>query len=63
MPTSWPVIGAEASSLNVTVASGATSRIPSRIVVPGMMSPDAPCHAIVHPPAWLPMLSAFRPAT
>jgi hypothetical protein len=63
MPTSLPAVGAEASSLKVTWASGATWRMPSRMVLPGMMSPDRPCQATVQPPAWLPNSSALLPAT
>jgi hypothetical protein len=51
MPTSLPAVGAEASSLKVTWASGATWRMPSRMVLPGMVSPDRPCQATVQPPA------------
>ena len=41
----------------------ATWRMPFRMVLPGMMSPDRPCQATVQPPAWLPMSSALLPAT
>src|SRR5437899_2649078 len=56
-PTSLPATGADASALKVTL--GATWRMPSRIVVPGMVLPDSPCQVMVQPPAWLPMLLAL----
>jgi hypothetical protein len=54
--------GADAVSLNVTSPREA-DRIPSRIVSPGIWWFELPCHVIVQPPAWLPMLSALLPAT
>ena len=32
-------------------------------VVPGITFVEPPCQVSVQPPAWLPMLSAFEPAT
>jgi hypothetical protein len=54
-PTSQPLVGADAVREYVIDASGATSRIPSRIdVAPSVISPEPPCQVIVQPPAWLP---------
>jgi hypothetical protein len=54
-PTSQPLVGADAVREYVNDASGATSRIPSRIdVAPSVISPEPPCQVIVQPPAWLP---------
>src|ERR687892_2011557 len=48
IPTSASPTGAEASSLEVTCACGATWRMPSRIVLPGIRCwPDAPCQLSV----------------
>src|SRR6185437_3383935 len=55
--------GVEASALNVVVPPPLASRIPSRMVWPGITLVDPPCQVSVQPPAWLPMLSAFEPAT
>jgi hypothetical protein len=62
MPSwSWRT-GADASALNVT-SPLEFSRIPSRMVVPGITLVEPPCQVSVQPPAWLPMLSALLPAT
>src|SRR6266498_6163552 len=52
------------SRLYVTVVPAETAaRMPCRMVVPGVVAPDEPCHVMVQPPLWLPMSSAFLPAT
>ena len=56
-------IGAEASSLNVTLLRAVAASMPWRIVVPGITLVEPPCQVSVQPPAWLPMLSALLPAT
>ncbi len=44
-------------------APGAAFLMPSRTVVPSVMSPEEPCQVTVQPPLWLPRSSALDPAT
>lgn len=56
-----PSVAAEASLEYLSRAE--RLRIASRIVVPGVMSPEEPCQVIVQPSLRLPMSSALDSAT
>ncbi len=60
-PTSYPDRDADASLEYVTCPPA--FRMPWRIVVPSVMSPEEPCQVMVQPPVWLPRSSALEPAT